>query len=185
MATNTSVPAVTIEVLAKLEAHVDGRPVLYATKFARPEERLRGTSTVAVARFAFDAALKSASRAIATGIPTDGWLIATPAGIHIFKKTTFGGVGKELGTLTSAAIAGVAVAHGRKSAQTKITITMVDESSATMFVRTAETYPALSPWIRGASIARSADDTLDERLPPVPEAPVFDADHLLQTINGS
>jgi len=183
MATNSSIPAITTDVLKKLEQHVDGRPVLYATKFVRPEEKIRGASTVAVARFAVNSALKAASRALSSGVPTDGWLIVTPAGLHIFKKAIMGGPGKHLGTLTNDVIAGVSVAHGKKATQTQITITMVDQSFATVWVRTAETYPALSPWIRGAS-ARP-DGGLGERLPAVPEAPAFDANELLQSVNGS
>lgn len=185
MAANSSIPTLTLEVLKKLEHHVDGRPVLYATKFVRPEDKLRGTSTVAVAKFAIDSALKTASRAISSGVPTDGWLIATPAGLHIFKKTMLGGIGKELGTLTSEVIAGVSVAHGKKPTQTKITISMVDQSFATVWVRTSETYPALSPWIRGASMSESPGDQLRDRLPAVPDAPLFDPNELLSSVAGS
>ncbi len=184
MSTNSSIPASTTDALAKLEQHVDVRPVLYATKFVRPEEKLRGSSTAAVARFAIDSAFKSASRAISTGIPTDGWMIVTPAGLHIFKKSLMGGVGKAVGTLTNDVIAGVSVAHGKKATQTQITITMIDQSFATVWVRTAETYPALSPWIRGVSSGAPSDGGVAERLAAVPEAPTFDPQELLGSIGG-
>lgn len=183
MATNSSIPPATTDFLKALESHVDGRPVLYATKFVRPEEKLQGASSVALARFAVNAAFKQASRAIASGVPSEGWLIATPVGLHVFKKTTFGAIGKPLGTLPNSVISGVSVAHGKKPTKTQITITMVDQSSAGVWVRTAETYPALSPWIRGASASRSPDQGLSERLPTVPDAPIFDADELLGSLH--
>jgi len=185
MATNGPIPEVTTNYLAKLEEHVEGRLVLYATKFVRPEEKLRGTSTVAVTRFAIDAAFKSASRAISSGIPTDGWLIVTPAGLHIFKKAIMGGPGKEVGTLTNDVIAGVSVAHGKKITRTQITITMIDQSFATIWVRTAETYPALSPWIRGATASEAHDSGLGDRMPAVPDEAAFDANELLGSIHHS
>lgn len=167
MAANSSIPTITTDVLAKLEQHVEGRPVLYGTKFVRPEEKAKATSHV-----------------VASAVPNDGWLIVTPAGLHLFKKTVLGGVGKELTTLTNEAVAGVSVAHGKKSSQTTITIMMVDNSSATLSVRTNETYPALSPWIRGAANAPSGDGGLGSRLPSVPDAPAFDPNELLGSIGG-
>lgn len=167
MAANSSIPTITTEVLAKLEQHVEGRPVVYGTKFVRPEDKS-----------------KAASQVVASAVPSDGWLIVTPAGLHLFKKTVLGGVGKELSILTNEEVAGVSVAHGKKSSQTKITVMMVDHSSATLVVRTNETYPALSPWIRGASNAPSGDGGLGSRLPAVPDAPSFDPNELLGSIGG-
>ncbi len=175
------VPQTCIDYLQKLSSHVEGRPVLYATKFHRPEGKLKGTSTVAVAKFAANAALKAASRAIASGIPGDGWLIATPAGIAVFKKSLIGGVGKHLGTLTADAIAGVSVAHGKKATRTQITITMADQSYATVWVKTAETYPALSPWIRGQSAAQA---DAQSPLKAAPGTVLFDPDQLLNSLPG-
>lgn len=181
MAFNNSIPRATTDYLAKLEHHVDGRPVLYATRFLRPDGKLKAPTSVAVARFAVDAALKAATLAISSGIPSDGWLIATPAGIHIFKKTLSGSVGQALGTLTKDVIATVSVAHGKKATKTQITVTMVDQSFATVWVRTGETYPALSPWIRGASSAASVERGLTDHLPA---EPAFDADHLYDQTTG-
>lgn len=177
MAFNSSIPEATTAYLGKLAEHVEGRHVLYATKFLRPEGKIKGTSTGALARFAIEAALKASSQALASGIPNDGWLIATPSGIHIFKKSLTGAVGAPLGTLTSNVIESVSVAHGKKASKTKITINLVDYSSATVLVRTGETYPALSPWIRGAG---STDDSLADRLPSSPDALSFDTEALLR-----
>lgn len=182
MDSTAPIPRACADRLNKLTDHVSGEQVLYATRFMRPEGKLKGASTVAVARFAVDAALKAASRAIASGIPGEGWLIATPTGIWIFKKSLTGGVGSHLGTLTAEAIAGVSVAHGKKATKTQITITMVDQSFATLWVKTAETYPALSPWIRGQAV--TAPTGLDAALPPVPNAPLFDPDELLNSLPG-
>ncbi len=181
MESTSPLPQTCTDQLLKLSSHVDGQQVLYATKFNRPDGKLKGPSTVAVARFAANAALKAASRAIASGIPGDGWLIATPTGIAIFKKSLIGGVGSHLGTLTADAIAGVSVAHGKKATRTQITITMVDQSFATVWVKTAETYPALSPWIRGQSEAQ-ADAMSPLNVPP--GTPLFDPDQLLNSLPG-
>ena len=178
MPSTAPIPHVCTDRLNKLSEHVQGQPVLYATKFVRPEEKLKGGSTAAVARFAANAALKAASKALSSGIPTDGWLIATHGGIWIFKKSLTGGVGAHLGTLTPETIASVSVAHGKKMTQTTITVTMVDQSAATVWVKTTETYPALSPWIRGQMAAPT----------PVPGAvsdgPLFDPNELLESLPG-
>lgn len=177
MAQLSNIPEACMNELAKIEGKVDGRPVLYATRFTRPDGKLKGPSTGAVARLAMNATMKAASEAIASGIPTDGWLVATPVGIHMFKKSLTGGIGSPRGILTSDVIAGVSVAHGKKATRTQITITMIDQSFATLSVRTAETYPALSPWIRG----QSADDSLADRLP---DGPIFDTEELLRSMPG-
>jgi hypothetical protein len=177
MAEHSNIPQACTDELAKMSGKVDGRPVLYATRFARPDGNSKSSSTGAVARLAMDAAMREASQTIARGIPNDGWLVATPVGIHVFKKSLTGGIGSPLGTLTSDVIAGVSVAHGKKATRTQITITMIDQSFATLSVRTAETYPALSPWIRG----QSSDDNLANRLP---EGPIFDTEELLRSMPG-
>lgn len=164
MAANSSIPAVTTDVLSKLERHVDGRPVLYGTRFARQDNEQGRTTT---------------SVRLANEIPNEGWLIVTPAGLHLFKKTVLGGPGKELATLTNDVVAGVSVLHARKLTRTQITITLADQSLATIHVRTVETYPALSPWIRGATGNPTADSGLGERLPAVPDASSFVPDELL------
>lgn len=179
MPSNAPIPQACTDRLNKLGKHVDGDQVLYATRFSRPDEKIKGTSTVAVARFAANAALKAASKALSSGIPTEGWLIATHGGVWIFKKNLTGGVGNHLGTLTPETIAGISVAHGKKPTTSTITITMVDQSAATLWVKTAETYPALSPWIRGQMAAPT----------PAPgaspsSAPLFDPNELLETLPG-
>ena len=177
MPQHSNIPQACTDELAKISGKVDGRQVLYATRFTRPDGKLKGPSTGAVARLAMDATMKAASQAIASGLPADGWLVATPIGIHVFKKGLTGGIGSELGVLGSDVIVGVSVAHGKKATRTQITITMKDQSFATLSVRTAETYPALSPWIRG----QSSEDSLANRLP---DGPIFDTEELLRSMPG-
>ncbi len=181
MAQHSNIPQACMDALAKISSKVDGRPVLYATRFARPEGKLKGPSTGAVGRLAIDATTKAAGRPIASGIPADGWLVATPVGVHVFKKTLTGGIGASLGTLTGSVIAGVSVAHGKKATRTQITITMADQSFATLWAKTEETYPALSPWIRGQS---APSDSLADHLSQAPDAPLFDTEELLRSMPG-
>lgn len=177
MAQHSNIPQACTDELAKMSGKVDGRTVLYATRFARPDGHSKSASTGAVARLAMDPSMKASSQTIARAIPSDGWLVATPFGIHLFKKSLTGGIGSPLGTLTGDVIAGVSVAHGKKATRTQITITMIDQSFATLSVRTAQTYPALSPWIRGQSSEENPADRL-------PDGPIFDAEELLRSMPG-
>lgn len=145
-----SIPQATINFLEGLRGHVGGLPALYATKFIRSDEQADAEAN-ARARTAFDAALNT-SHDVASAVPADGWIIATPRGIHLFRKSFTGGVGTEIGLLAGDVIASVSAEHGRKGSRSHIDIEMVDGSAARLQVRTGDTYPALAPWIRGASI---------------------------------
>lgn len=160
--------------LQKLSAKVDGKQVLYATRFLRPEGKVKGTKTSALARAAFEASLKQVSKALASGIPNDGWIVVTEDGLSIFGRTPVtNGVGAHKGTITKQYIQSVAVKHSRKPGKSEIFLILADDSEATLLVKTKETYSALSPWIQGlAAVAEAA----------IPQT--FDTDELFRKTTG-
>ena len=158
-----AIPQATITYLEGLRSHVGGLPALYATKFVRSDERADAEAN-ARARTAFDAALNT-SHDIASAVPADGWIIAPPRGIHLFRKSFTGGVGTDVGVLTGEVITSVTAEHGRKGSRSYIEIAMIDGSSARLQVRTGDSFPSFAPWVRWSSmrLVGSPADSVESR----------------------
>lgn len=137
------------KILIEASAKMDGETVMYATQYARPDNRLKGTSTARVAQFAFDNALKSLSKTIGSGLPTDGWIVMTSTGMGVFSKKVTGGMGSHKGTIPAKLLASVSVQHDKKPGKATLFVIFADQSEVTLHAKTKETYEALSPWIQG------------------------------------
>lgn len=138
-----------MKIFHEASAKLNGAPVLYATQYSRPDNRLRGTSTARVAQFAFDNALKSLSQAIGSGLPTDGWIVMTDAGMGVFSKKLTNGIGSHKGTIPNHLIASLSVKHEKKPGRARIDVIFSDASEVILMTKTKETYEALSPWVQG------------------------------------
>lgn len=164
------------EVLERIRKHVDGETVLYASEYGRPDNRLNGASTARVAQWAFDNALKAASHAISSGLPTDGWFLVTPSGLAVFSRKALGDrIGSHKGTIPHELVSSVSISHGKKLGRCTIDVMFADHSEATMFTKTKVTYPAISRWT-DLMIATG------EATPA--EAPTFDANVLFDSNPG-
>ena len=161
-----------VAMLQKASQKVDGQVVRYATRYARPEGRLKSPSVGGLAKATFDASLKAASKAISSGLPNDGWIIVTKAGLGIFGRVPItDGIGSHKGTIPTELIAAVAVAHDKKPGKATITMTFVDQSEAILVTKTRETSLALSLWAKG--VADAAAEAAEEV-----EEPLFDVELL-------
>ncbi len=161
------------EVLDRIAKNVDGQYVIYATEYARPDNRLRGTRVSHAAQWAFDNAMKSMSKALASGLPADGWLVVTHEGISVFTRSMLGDrIGSLKGTIPHDWLASMSVDHGKKIGKNTLDLIFADNSEVTLHTKTKVTYPALRDWtdfvVSGAAEAARHDAT----------GPIFDADAL-------
>lgn len=167
------------KILNEASAKMNGAPVLYATCYARPDNRLKGTSTGRVAQYAFDNALKSLSQAIGSGLPTDGWIVMVPEGMGVFSKKLTNGIGSHKGTIPNHLIASLSVQHEKKPGKARIDVIFSDASEVTLMTKTKETYEALSPWVQGrGAIATSPLAGPGSMAPDTAEEIAFDMDAL-------
>ncbi|MGH1504722.1 MAG: hypothetical protein ACRBI6_14270 [Acidimicrobiales bacterium] len=135
------------QALDKMSRHADGAPVHYATEFARPDNRLRKANAGAAAKWAFDHALKATSVAIGSGIPQDGWLLVTDAGVQVHTRRMIGDrIGTLKGTIPHEMIASISIDHGKKMGRNRVTVIFADDSEVVLLTKTRVTYPALSAW---------------------------------------
>lgn len=165
---------------------MDGAVVLYATEYFRPDNRLGGTGAASVALYAFDTALKSASKLIASGIPSDGWIVVTDDGIGVFsRRLAGGGIGSHKGTIPPELIGSVSVQHAKKPGRAEIGIVFADLSEVTLFTKTKATYEALSPWVQGrAGNATSPLTGPGASAPDSPDESLFDMDAIYESNPG-
>lgn len=167
------------KILQAASAKMDGVPVLYATQYGRPDNRLGGTSTARVAQFAFDNALKAVSQAIGSGLPTDGWIVMTDTGMGVFSRRVGGSIGAHKGTIPNKLIGSVSIQHDKKPGKARIDLIFADNSEVTLFTKTKETYEALSPWVQGRSAGASSPLVgPGSSAPNAPTDDLFDMDAL-------
>ncbi len=173
-------------ILEKASLKMDGAVALYATEYFRPDNRLGGTGAASVAMYAFDSALKSASKLIGSGIPTDGWIVATDDGIGVFsRRLAGGGIGSHKGTVPPDLINSVSVKHAKKPGRAQIDIVFADMSEVTLFTKTKATYEALSPWVQGRNaVATSPLSGPGSSAPDAPDERLFDMDAIFETNPG-
>ncbi len=170
-----------MNVLLKASKKMEGAPVVFATEYSRPDNRLRGTSYKAVATYAFDNALKAKSKALGSGIPTDGWIVVTDEGLGVFTRR-MGGIGSHKGTIPLDLIAAIGVQHNKKPGKATIEMVFADHSEVTIFTKTKATYEALSPWIQGrANAATSPLAGPGATAPNDLDNPAFDMDALFES----
>ncbi len=144
-----------MNVFAKASKKMGGVPVMYATEYARPDNRLEGTSNGAIARYAFDNMLKAGSKALGSGLPTDGWIVVTDDGMGVFSRR-MGGIGTHKGTIPFDLIATISVQHEKKPGKATIEFVFADMSEVIIRTKTKATYEALSPWIQQRSNAATS-----------------------------
>ncbi len=155
--------------------HLGGQHVVYATQYGRPDNRLQGTSAIRVAQFAFDHAVKAASKALSTGLPTDGWIVITHEGIAVFSTSPFGDrIGKYKGTIPHNLVASISVDHSKKPGKTILDVTFIDHSEVRMFTKTKATYPAMSDWTHGIVLGAEKDESPASGPADADGAPLFD-----------
>ena len=161
-----------VSALQKASQKVDGKVVRYATRYARPEGRIKSPTTGGLARATFDAALKAGSAALSSALPNDGWIVVTKEGINVFSRMPItDGIGSHKGIVSTEMLSSVTINHGKKIG---ILLTFVDQSEALLVTKTRDTYPALSIWARGVADTAPAPGATDPANQEDVE-PLFDA----------
>ncbi len=141
-------------ILQSASAKLGADHSLYATEYSRSDEQLKTTGMLSLAMAAVDAAAKSTSKSISSGIPTNGWLIATPDGLSIMGRGFLGKVGPHKGTIPNKLLAQIGTTpHGSKC---QLSILFVDGSEVGLLARTRQTVPLASIWAAGVNNAVQA-----------------------------
>lgn len=136
-----------MEVLDKAAAKVGVASVAYATEFSRADEQLKSTGMVGLASAGIGALGKAGSKSIASGIPTNGWLVVTDEGLNICGRAFLGKIGASKGVIPHNLVAQAQVGEGDWPGQYLIAIQFADGSVAQLTSKTKAANKALGAWV--------------------------------------